>query len=302
MDDALLLEDQPDDPVELLALYPFPIMSGDRKIIDTYYRLEALERGVAIYSLNKHAFEAGLWYRGLALLHDPILGTWEFADESVENGWRRKAEQVQSTIIGLEVTSAKAALDQLTRGNYSIAFAAIRHMLEAFIQIYYLFIKPQDAALWRDSGKKTPSMNNMVSLIKGVGKAVVGDGFNEEGIDRLYASWTLMSKGSHPTGGGLVQVLPDNGEGIHKLGSHYNEQLAYIGFDHGFFALTQLLSSLRMIRDPGAEWSSDVEAFDGKVGVWRVRLIEHGTLAEIMSEERIRELMVRDIKPDEAGG
>jgi hypothetical protein len=268
-----------------LLNYPYPVFYGSSPSVKNYIALEKLERDVGRKTLGKHHTEAYLWYQGLDLLHKPILGVWDVPDESIDGGLSKTAFVVQMQLVGLEVSSAKAALDQLVRGNYSIAFAAIRHLMEAYIQILYLGLEPNEAHLWIDGGVRTPGMSHMKSTVL---RRLVDEG-SPKGLARLveavYDAWSLMSKGSHPTGGGLTQVQPQSEDDIHSVGAVYRSKLAYVGFDQGLFGLRLMLNMLGKLRNPGEKWDAAVEQWNNRVGEWRDTLLDVEEIQDQMSPD-----------------
>jgi hypothetical protein len=281
-----------------LDRYPIPILFGKPSTVDTYYTLEMLERGVGIQTTRHHSHETSLWYIGLRLLHDPILGIWDTPGDSVDGGVQKRGFLVQSSLVGLSVSSAKSAFDQLIRGNYSIAFAAIRHMLESSIQVMYLGVHPDQANRWTEEGTKTPGMKEMINELIGHGRLslrATGEELNRNVFDSIYSAWDLMSKGSHPTGGGLSQVKPQTDEESHTVGAIYRPQLAYVGFDNGLFALKVLLDTMSMIRPTSEAWAAEVNEWGGKVGGWRRTLLDKTVLNQNIPTERRSEIE-RDIQ------
>lgn len=254
----------------------FPLLYGSEDVVEGYFELEKIERNVKLSAYRNHSEAVALWYRALTLYRRGMLGKWDFsqyADHSVE----LKAAGLQSQLLGLGVSSAKSALDDLLAGYYSLAFAAIRHMVESYIAFLYIAVDPSEYHLWYsdDDGinRKTPRCKRMTDVLKG-SEELRKLGFTPEAIDKIYASWSLMAKGSHPTGEGIVQTVDETGA-RYIVGATYIRTHCLIGFDHGLYALSNLLSCIAVLGGPSqnrVEWNEQRKRLSKDMTDWRTRL------------------------------
>lgn len=273
---------------------PPPMLFGPPSYVDGYYNLELHERGVRLESLRAHTTETALWYQGLQLLTQPMFGTWEFPADEVS----RKVRILQSEILGLEVSAAKAAIDLILDGHYSIAMAAVRHMLEAFAQMFYVQCYPESVELWYSQGAKTPGCGQMIDQIKKHIRTVTDNTDKLSAIDKLYSSWQLMSNGSHPTGGGMTQVQPSEDDPRHMVGPVYRPRLAYVAFDNGLFALNYLLDCILILDRDDQRWRKEFAIWSENVANWRNGLVNIESIHDQISEERRQQFEEQSLKRD----
>ncbi len=248
---------------------PPPMLYGPDNLTEGYYELEKSERNTTLEALRQHKEPAALWYRALTLYWRGMLGTWDFSDVD-EDMSRLRVYGLQSQLLGLGITSAKGALDMLLAGYYSIAFASIRHMLETYIQYLFVAVEPEAASRWYrqsddvDTQARTPGCRQMVDTIK-ARFDLVPPAF----VDEVYEAWALMSKGSHPTGEGIVQTVGDDEGEFFVVGAIYNREFCLTGFDHGLFAVVNLLTNLVGLRPQSNDWKGDLGVLQGDISEWR---------------------------------
>ena len=120
---------------------PRPLLPGSPEVEEGYYDLEEHERNQMHVAMLAHEDAVALWYRALTLYRRAALLNWSISKDDF-------AELVQSQLLGLGVSSMKAALDMLMAGYYSLAFAVIRHMLESFVQFVYVIYESKAARQW----------------------------------------------------------------------------------------------------------------------------------------------------------
>ncbi len=246
-----------------------PLLYGSDEVAEGYYELEELERATTLDALLKHREPVALWYRALTIYRRGMIGEWDFSDAG-EDKTKLTVWGLQSQLLGLGVSSAKAALDMLLAGYYSLAYAAIRHMLETFIQYLYVAIKPDEAKLWYkqpggpEAQGRTPGCRFMVNAIKQRPDLAPPDF-----MEKVYAAWDLMSKGSHPTGQGIHQTVGDEEGRFFVIGATYDHDFCLTGFDHGLFAINNLLVALAGLRKQSDEWQAKRETLRGDVSLWR---------------------------------
>jgi len=248
---------------------PPPLLSGPDGVTEGYYELEALERNKTWEALRRHTEAASFWYRSLTLYRRAMLGQWDFSDVG-EDKARLTVYGLQSQLLGLGVSSAKAALDMLLAGYYSVAFASIRHMLETFVQYCYVAVKPEEANRWYtqsdgiEDQSKTPGCKHMIITIQ-----QRPDLAPPSFMDKVYDSWSLMSKGSHPTGQGIFQTVGDEEGWFFVIGATYNRDFCLTGFDHGLFALDKLLVALVSLKKQDDDWTAESGKLRDEVSRWR---------------------------------
>lgn len=245
-----------------------PLLFGPNEVTEGYYELETTERRAKLECLIKHKDLVALWYRALTLYRQGVMGKWDVGVE--QDDPRLAIWGLQSQLLGLGLSSAKAALDMLLAGYYSIAYAAIRHMLETVTQQMYVVVKPDEVKLWYEqpgglaAQKDPPQMFRMVQAIK-----TRPDLISPDFIDRVYDAWKLMCKGAHPSGQGIYQTVGDSEGKRFIFGAAYGRDLCITGFGHGLFAIDHLLVALVVLREQSEEWKATWLAQRGDVSAWR---------------------------------
>lgn len=249
-----------------------PLLYGPDEVTEGYYLLEELERAMSLEALSTHREPAEIWYRFLTLYRRGMTGEWDFSNAE-DDDVKRQVWGLQSQLLGLGVSSAKAALDMLLAGYYSMAFAAIRHMLETFVQYCYVAVTPMEAVRWYeqpggpDAQAQTPGCKRMLDVIKQNSQL----GLHASFYDSIYDSWKLMSKGSHPSGQGITQTRTSD-EAKLLFGATYHEKLCLAGFDHGLYAVDKLLHALVSLREQSDEWKLQFTAVRTKTTAWRAAM------------------------------
>jgi hypothetical protein len=246
-----------------------PLLYGPDDVTEGYYELEELERAMTLEALRKHREPVAFWYRALTLYRRGMIGEWDFSDAGEEET-KLTVWGLQSQLLGLGVSSTKAALDMLLAGYYSVAYAAIRHMLETFVQYLYVAIAPDEAKRWYkqpgglEAQSRTPGCRFMVDEIKQRPDLAPPDF-----MEKVYTAWALMSKGAHPTGEGIHQTAGDEEGRFFVIGAAYDRDFCLTGFDHGLFAIDNLLVALVGLRKQSDEWQAKWEALRPDVSHWR---------------------------------
>lgn len=244
------------------------------QITEGYYDLEKHERNQMNYAIMYHTDAVQLWYRALTLHRRAMLPMWTLRGQP---GTREHTVHgLQMQLLGLSVSASKAALDTLLAGYYSVAFATIRHIIESYAQCMYVESEPDQSALWYeqpggiDAQKDPPGMLVMCQTLKA--RPDVKDTKRAEFLDLLYAKWQLMSKGSHPSGSGLLQTVDVNNPNRLMMGPTYGEDLCLAGFDIGFFAFVTLVRRMfARIQPRDGQFDADWEELSKEVGAWRDR-------------------------------
>lgn len=246
-----------------MSKHTVPFLWGAPHVVDGYLSLEITERNIKHVAIGKHPIEVALWYEGIGLIMTGMEGKW---DPKVEEP-ALLTFNIELQLFGLSVSSAKAGLDMILAGYYSVAFAAIRHIIESAAQAMYLNLNHDYRVNW-EVGEKTERMRIVVNEIKVGLKAIGRSNDDAETFEALYTSWALMSKGSHPSGEGLLQVRPQGDDPRHIMGAAYNENLAYFGFDHGLTALVGILDILKAIGRVSESWLEQYSLWRQKRRAW----------------------------------
>jgi hypothetical protein len=251
---------------------PRPLLTGPPEVEEGYYDLEEHERNQMLVAMSEHPDAVALWYRALTQYPRGMLGGWTFT--GAEPGTVELAAMgLQMQLLGLGVSAAKSSLDDLLAGYYSQAFGGIRHMLETYVQCFYVSINPDESELWYEqeggiaAQVDPPSMKTMCQAIQ------AEPGFRMTGVpgfmDKVYNSWQLMSKGAHPSGVGILQTAGE-APTKHLLGATYRRDLALAGFDIGLFAVATLLpQALRMVKPEIGPWSDEWKQVAKDAAAWR---------------------------------
>jgi hypothetical protein len=260
-------------------------MHGPEEWVEGYYSLEESERGMTMRALRNHGTEVAYWYRALTLYRRGMTGSFEYPGEKNGPADAVAAWGLQMQLLGLGVGHAKAGLDMLLMGYYSLAYAAVRHMLESFFQCVYLALFPEESPLWygkpgalaaaeaaRKTGKKQlehepPGCWCMSKRLGGAMPSV------EPFYETVYRAWKLMCKGAHPSAEGTTQTHTAD-QGRFDFGATYNEELFLVGFDNGIFAVILLMRVLSGVRPQAAEWERALDSLDSRVSAWRAALAE----------------------------
>lgn len=259
-----------------ITRFPFPLLSGPADIVEGYQELNELERGFVEQALRLHITPTTLWYRALTLFRQSVAGQWDQTDLQHPD-FGARVVNLQAQLLGLGISTAKSSLDALLAGYYSSAFAGIRHLLETFVQHFYLVAEPQEYVRWYDQpnastkDRMTPRCKDMIIKIQG-NAALADIGFPADFMNAVYDSWALMSKGSHPTGEGIVQTVDGDVEIRFIYGATYNRRLANTGFDHGLFAIGNLLLALPTIRQQSTEWTDRRQSVRRGISSWREKV------------------------------
>lgn len=247
-----------------LSNTPTPMLYGPSEVVDGWCSLEQSQRATALEVLRGYTSEVALWYRGLGLMLHAFPGDWNIPDGEPD----RQATILRINLLGLEVSSAKAALDMTLAGYYSIAMASIRHMLEATAQMVYLSLFPDSHVNW-DPEAENPGMRRMCDQIKSELRRRGARLYGEDRFDALYNSWKLMCKGSHPSGAGLTQVMAQEGEERNIVGSVYRPEFIDVIFDHGLWAILMNLIAFPDLKTMDQEWVARFQAWTDDRQVWR---------------------------------
>lgn len=245
-----------------LSREPTPMLYGNPATVDGWCSLVEHERSTALEILGSYRVEVALWYRGLGLMLDGFPGEWLIPEEEPTN----QATMTRAHLLGLELSSAKAALDMTLAGYYSIAMASIRHMLEATAQSMYLMLFPDAHVDWEPEGHG-PGMWKLIDQIKKELKKQGADDVNR--YEALYESWKLMCKGSHPSGAGLLQVIAQEGDERNIVGSVFRPEFVDVIFDHGLWAMVMVLTTFPSLKVMDDGWRQRFNKWLDDRQAWR---------------------------------
>lgn len=292
---------------QLTATMTLPPRGGKPRTLTSPIRVlmpsapEAINRGYAFmeasevanrqYTIEHHANAVSLWGRALTHFREGIVGKSDFT-EAAADASRLRALHAQSQLLGLGVNSAKASLDLLLNGYYSPAFSAIRHMVETFAQCTWLELRPSEASRWFDMPAENddpldpPRMRELVDQIKA---DLIRNGVDKDDVvnklDPIYRSWKLMSKGAHPSGEGLAQLLGDK-PGQLLVGGMYQPEMCVVAFNHGLFAIANLLpQALDWHKPQSAVWHEAWKRLEEDVATWRAEMAPEVSAAEEKFDE-----------------
>ena len=277
---------------------PPPLHAGPPDVEEGYYDLEEHERNQMWEAIDRHADAVALWYQALTQYRRAMIGGWHF--EGAKPGSVELAAMgLRMQLLGLGVSAAKSSLDDLLAGYYSQAFGGIRHMLETFAQCFYVDRNPDASRHWNeqpggiDAQIDPPGMKQMCQTIQAESEFAFTKvpGF----MDRVYNSWHLMSKGTHPSGVGIRQTEGEV-ETKYLIGATYNPDLCLAGFDIGLFAVGTLLpQALRMTKPKIGPWSDEWARIEDEIGVWRKAKAAALQAAEGMDLEERRKSTPRPV-------
>jgi hypothetical protein len=243
------------DKVKPKPKNPPALLDGPNEITGGYYFLEELERARRLDMIVLHRPEITFWYRGLTLFTEGVDGLVE--GKPRPNGVTDEAAEVQMDLIGLSVATAKSALDLLMAGTYSVAFAAIRHMIETFVLCVALDLRPDWSERLKEpqAGKTEQRTPDVTQIINDHIRNRVREA-EFKPWDDLYQRWRAMHKGAHPSSRGLSQVM-DAAPGKRRAGAVYKPALAATGFENGLLGLCLLLDFLGVLRTQTPEWQTE---------------------------------------------
>lgn len=257
-------------PLRALPSETLPLLRGPDIITEGYYELETSERHAAVSVMNWHTEPVALWYRSLTLYFRGMMNRFDFSG-FVDDHTLLLARNLQALLLDLGTSSAKASLDALLAGYYSVAYAAIRHMIESYVGCHYVGVLPENSRRWYDTGeahdpKEPPKCWEMIRELKSA------EGENDAGKaewNEIYTAWRNMSIGSHPTGAGLYQTVGTVEGERFVVGSTYKRHLCFLGFDSGLWVVDRLLHVLSEIRTMDDKWVMDRLALRTDIARWR---------------------------------
>jgi len=239
-----------------------PLMYGPDELTAGYYGLESQERNVGIAAILKHARPVGLWYRLLTLYVEGMREPWEPGVEVLSHDENAQGV-LTSQLLGLGVSSSKSALDLLLAGYYSIAFAAIRHMVESVFRIREVKLNPERAKYFYDI-EPPKSFEVVAEIVKSL-KA--SDPEHESRYENMRLSWKFLSKGAHPSGEGILQTqTSDRARFVFE--PTYDWRFMIEGLQHGLSATTMLVLTLGERSGLEAGWHDRLNNLNALVKEW----------------------------------
>jgi hypothetical protein len=249
-----------------MLMTPPPLLHGSDNLVEGYYDLEEQERRQALDTLGRHKEPIALWYRALTVYRRGMLGPMTLKPDDSEA--EQLAHKLTYQLLGLGVGSAKASLDLLVVGYYSIAYGAIRHMFESAIQANYVAYHPEHAVLWYEHKpqpgelREPPKTKTMVAIIKKrSGKRDLWD--------RVDKSWELMSSLAHPSGEGINQTVSHELQ-RYVLGATYDKQLFGTGIYEGLHAVRILIAGLGLTKQHSEAWVAVQRTLSQEILDWQL--------------------------------
>lgn len=232
----------------------------DFDAIETFQSLEDAEEKLANEIIDNFGLAVATWSKSIARLGRYLVKNSQETSAIAEGTDEWAAVGLRQTLLALSISSSKAALALLLSGHYSIAFAAIRHMIEISIQCFYLEEFPEQYRKWYDDPEDpnqlpdTPSVRTMCSALHDLLGATELD---QESIDESRASldalrqtWSFLSKGSHPTIVGVYQIENTDEKEVRFIEARPSYYHLYYGFSCGITASIYLAQMLfRMYPD-----------------------------------------------------
>lgn len=263
---------------------------GAVHIVQGYQALENHERRVITQTAEIHRDAVGLWLREITLYRLGILGSQDFRN-IVDDPLRINVYRFQTQLVGLGLSTAKTTLDLLLAGYYSVAFSAIRHMVESVIQYLYVATNSEKVKLWYPEGlasksEKTPPCREMVDSITKYGQPLLE--FMKAPSDfpnTMYRSWKIMSKGSHPSAEGIHQLNDLTNSGRFLIGAVYNENYCLVGFDHGLFAIANLMRHMVFVKTQSDDWGADFGNLWVDISNWRQKKASQVSKSELLVDD-----------------
>lgn len=217
-------------------------------LAEGYNKLESAERIVARQANELYSRPIKLWYESLNLYQHAMQNPAE-ARKDIDPQVVRLRLQLQAQGLA----SAKSALDTLMVGYYNVAFAAIRQLMDIYIQCHYLVIRPEDARFWATSlagggiVANPPSCRSMITDLKRFAARNGDVQFpSESSWQHLYDRWRSLESWTFAPAvdddvQSDMQVAQTSGiEG----GPRHDPGLAMMGFFYGLITLDSLFTML----------------------------------------------------------
>ena len=219
-------------------------------LAEGYNSLESAERIVARRANELYARPIKLWYESLNLYRHAMQGKGE-PRKDIDPPVIRLRTQLQAQGLA----SAKAALDTLMVGYYNVAFAAIRQLMDIYIQCHYLMIRPEDARFWATSPAgggivaNPPSCRSMITDLKRFAARTGDIQFpSESSWQHLYDRWRSLESWTFAP---AVEVDDDVQPDMQVAqmtgfegGPRHDSGLAMMGFFYGLVTLDSLFTML----------------------------------------------------------
>ena len=241
-------------------------------IATAYKSLENRQVAVAQESCGLHQVELELWCQFLSLMTDGLDGPVELSTFGPGTDERQKL-LLQLQILGSSIQSMKSALDLLVDGSYYAAFGSIRNLIESYLHIGYLELRPYSAWNWYQRADAESDAQKPLRVWEIVQALKNDPPFGLEGqiFEKAYQSWRWMCKGAHPSGEGIV--LTSAGDGNYSFGATYNRTFFYDGVSNGFFAMRWLLICLHTLKPQEDSWGHQFAGLVNLVHEWTMKVL-----------------------------
>lgn len=216
-------------------------------LAEGYNNLESAERIAARQANELYSRPIKLWYESLNLYQHAMQNRGK-ARKDIDPPVVRLRLQLQAQGLA----SAKAALDTLMVGYYNVAFAAIRQLMDIYIQCHYLVIRPEDARFWATSlaggiVANPPSCRSMITDLKRFAARTGDVQFpSESSWQHLYDRWRSLESWTFAP---AVEVGIESDTNVEQLsgfegGPRHDPGLAIMGFFYGLITLDSLFTML----------------------------------------------------------
>lgn len=217
-------------------------------LAEGYNKLESAERIVARQANELYSRPIKLWYESLNLYQHAMQNPAE-ARKDIDPQVVRLRLQLQAQGLA----SAKSALDTLMVGYYNVAFAAIRQLMDIYIQCHYLVIRPEDARFWATSlagggiVANPPSCRSMITDLKRFAARNGDVQFpSESSWQHLYDRWRSLESWTFAP---AVEIGVESDTNVEQIsgfegGPRHDPGLAMMGFFYGLITLDSLFTML----------------------------------------------------------
>jgi len=250
---------QPDQEISFLrrrvadleALHFIPGRSvlpvGD-DVLEGYLTLEREERRYTTWAMARHAEFVTVWYRLLSLLKAAVVNAGDLPPSADDSNRMQLGMQWIAAAGG----TVKLILDAALAGYYAQGYMLTRHLLETWLRLEYIALRPEMAAMWfvGPSGEmpRPPSENTIHNYVKS----------NTTGMHRKLVTMVLntlrnLNKMSHPSEFTLQQTV-----GVKKqtfnVGANYDPELCAGLLNEGANGLRLLLFAFRDLVPQPLDW------------------------------------------------
>ncbi len=247
-------------------------------LAEGYNTLETGERILARQVNEEHARPVHLWYEGLNLYRRAMTG-----DQVTRKDLEPPIVLLRTQLQAQGVASAKAALDMLMAGYYNVAFAAIRQLMDIYIQCHYLVIRPEDARYWPTAlrgariGADPPSCRSMITDLKRFAARTGDIHFpSESSWQHLFDRWRVLGAWTFAPPVDAYeeeeQEWDENYESRFEGGPRHDPDLLTMGFFYGLITLDSLFTTFSEDGRFAAGDQDDHARYHAELEAWTISL------------------------------